>query len=228
MKFIFIDETENFGYFGLSLICIDSTKYASITKSVINALSKGKWSLSEEFKSTCIFSSSNGDKSVSIETRKKIAENIIKSNISKKNAKLSAYFSAKKGKNTAKNYICLLRSILRKIPKAQSAIQGKNLVVFFIDQLSYTSKEIKEIIQILGELSRKGYLLVEYPSFVKSSNLTSGILLADHIVYVSMWNYLNPSERDKESSNIKQQKNQYIKDLMNEIKNIKIIKPLDT
>ena len=82
-------ETEKFDYFGLSLVCIDSTKYSSITKSVLNALNKNNWSLKEEFKSTCIFSSSNGDLKVDIETRKSIAEAIIKSNISKKNAKLN-------------------------------------------------------------------------------------------------------------------------------------------
>jgi len=223
MKFIFIDETEKFGYFGLALVCIDSSKYSSITKSVLNALSKNNWSLKEEFKSTCIFSSSNGDLNITIETRKKIAEQIIKSNISNKNAKLNAYFAVKKCKKNAEDYVLLLEKILKKVPKVQTTRQGKNLVAFFVDQISSNAKETTQIVNTLNKIGDRGYLLVEYPSFVKSSNLTSGVLLTDHIAYVSMWNYLNSSTRNKESSEIKQQKNQYVKDLINEIKNIKII-----
>ncbi|MBU1974464.1 MAG: hypothetical protein KKH52_03660, partial [Nanoarchaeota archaeon] len=205
MKFIFIDETEKFGYFGISLVCIDSTKYSSITKSVLNALNKNNWSLGEEFKSTHIFSSSNGDLKIDIETRKNIAEAIIKSNISNKNAKLNAYFAVKKCKKNAKNYNLLLENIINKIPKINNAKQGKNLVAFFVDQISCSSKETIQLVNTLNKLSERGYLLVEYPSFVKSSNLTGGVLLADHIAFVSMWNYLNPKTRDKEASAIKQQ-----------------------
>ena len=227
MKFLFIDETEKFNHFGIALICIDSSKYSNISKSVLNALSKHKWDLKEEFKSTCIFSSTEGDKSIDIPTRMQIAQEIIKSNISKKNSAFNCYFGYVEGKKSAKNYELILKKLCQKIPKPQNCKNSKNVIAVYYDEMGFAKKEkdIQDIYkEVSKELSARNYLIVETPVPISSSNLTSGILLSDHIAFIALWKSLNSKERNKEEATIKQQKNDYINQLVDEIKNIKIIK----
>ncbi len=221
MKFIFIDETEKFGFFGVSVILIDSTKYSSLAKNILNAINSQGWSSDKEFKSVCIFSSSKGDTSVDIDTRKKIATKIIKTNVSKSNAKIKCFFAFRRGRKTANDYKLLLEKIFSKVPRASNARQGKNLVTVFFDQLDLTDKQ--KIFSSTLKLKERGYFITEHPVEIISSNLTPGVLLADHIAFISMWYKLNDATRDRESSEIKQRKNEYIQSLISEIRHIKIM-----
>src|SRR3989344_7800023 len=221
MKLLFIDETAKYGYFGVSVVCIDHTKYSLIAKSVLNALNENKWSMDKEFKSTCIFSSTEGCQDVSIETRKKIAKEVIKTNISGNNARINAYFAYTKGKKSTENYQILLKKIFSQLPRASSSKSGKNLIAVFFDQLDLGNDSLKKVMTSLSFLAKKDYLLLEHPTLVKSSNLTHGIFLADHIAFVSLWKSINPDSVREENS-IKKQKNDFITELYSEIKNIKI------
>ena len=69
--------------------------------------------------------------------------------------------------------------------------------------------------QAFNTLFKRGYFMVEFPCSVSSSNSTPGVLLADHIAFISIWNSLNDNQKSGDST--KQQKDQYIQDLVNEI-----------
>ena len=226
MKFLFIDETEQLGYFGVSLIWMDSTKYSSIRKNILDSITGGNWSIDLEFKADCIFSSKKGDKSVTIEDREKIATKIIKSNVSNSNAKIKCFFAYRKGKKDVEGYKKLLEEILSKIPKANNAKLGKNLVVVFFDQLGFGKKDKEKIFSALRRslLYKKKYAITEHPVEVSSSNQTPGILLADQVAFICMWYSLNDKVKDKEETDIKRQKNEYIKSLVSQLKHVKIMK----
>ena len=217
MKFLFIDETEKFGQFGVSAVLIDHSKYPIIKKSIWNELSKYKWSFNEEFKSTQIFSSSTGDINVTVAQRMELAKRIMKTNIGEKNNRLKAYFCYSKAKRSQDLYCKLLEKIIKKLPKATNSKNGKNLIAIFVDELdgghSYRERACKSI----NKLSERDYLLVDYPSFVKSSNHTTGILLADHIAFVANWKILSKQDKDREVSEIKKKKNEFISELHDQI-----------
>ena len=222
MKLLFIDETAKYGYFGISIVCMDHTKYSLIGTSILNALNKHQWSLDKEFKSTCIFSSTEGCPQIDIETRRKIAKEIIRSNISGSNARINAYFAYTKGNKNTKNYQLLLKKILSQLPRASSSKNGKNLIAVFFDQLDLGNEAIKEVITSLSVLAAKDYLLLEHPTLVKSSNITHGIFLADHIAFISLWKSISDSDKDLEKKPIKKMKDKFIKELFTDIKKIKI------
>lgn len=220
MKLMFVDETEQCGCFGVSLVCIDSTKYSVIAKNILNALNEKSWSLDKEFKSTCIFSSSNGDLNIEIEARKEIAEKIIQTNVSESNARVKCYFAFLRGAKNPANYKKLLEKIFSKITRANTANQGKNLIGLYFDELSYSGRDREVIISSTTKLLDKGYFIIEHPSEIKSSNITPGVLFADHIAFISLWNKLNSTERNQEVPEIKQKKNEYISDLVNQLRHI--------
>ena len=223
MKFLFIDETEKFGYFGVSAILIDSTKYSSIATNILNAINSENWSQDKEFKSICIFSSSNGDINISIDDRKKIATKIIKSNVSSSNATIKCFFAYKHGRKTANNYKKLLEKIFSKVSRAPTSRQGKNLITVFFDQLDYSNQHKQTIFSSTIKLKEKNYVITEHPVEISSSNLTPGVIFADHIAFISMWHKLNATTRNREISNIKQKKNEYIQGLVEELRHIKIM-----
>lgn len=223
MKLLFIDETEKFGYFGVSAIYVDHSKYNKISLSIINALSTSGWSMGKEFKSTCIFSSTQGCPNTLIETRKNIAKKIIQSNISRDNSRLTAYFAYTKGKKNIENYTELLKKIVTKIPKAPTSRNGKNLMGIFIDETDFGRAAFAKIRSSLAEIHKKGYQIIEQPLFVESSNSTYGILLSDLIAFIALWKSLNEQAKNLEASDIKKQKNEFIGALFNDIKKIKIM-----
>ena len=224
MKFLFIDETEKFGYFGVSVIRMDSSKYGLISNSIYSSLSKRGWDLKEEFKSTHIFSRS-GDSKIDIETRKEIAFDIIKSNISQTNARFDAYFAYCQGEKNTQNYKMLLEHILTSIPRQSDRRQDKNLIAVYLDQLDFADRALKNFILTFGILENRGYTIVEHPCFVTSSNDTYGIILADLIAFISMWYVLNQKTLRNDSSiaEVKKMKNEFISKLLEEIKTITII-----
>lgn len=223
MKFLFIDETEKFGYFGVSAVLMDSSKYDLISDSVCALLRRYGWDDSKEFKSTCIFSSSEGDCSINIETRKTIATQIIKNNISSANARFSSFFAFTKGSRDSNNYIRLLQGIIECLPKQSVQKLDKHLLSVYLDNLNWGDTILRRVLDTFHSVGSRGYKLVEYPGLVHSSNRTCGVMLADHIAFISLWNILNQGITSEDTSEIKKVKNEYIAGLVDEIKNIKII-----
>jgi hypothetical protein len=223
LKFLFIDETEKFGYFGVSAVLMDSSKYDLISGSVCDLLRHYGWDNSKEFKSTCIFSFSEGDCSINIETRKTIATQIIKNNISSANARFSSFFAFTKGTYNHENYILLLKHIIRALPRPSQRSSDKHLLSIYLDNLNWGDRFIKQVLDQICSIESRGYKLVEYPGLVHSSNKTCGVMLADHIAFISLWNILNQGTTSEDTSEIKKVKNEYIAGLVDEIKNIKII-----
>ena len=134
MKFIFIDETEWGGYFGVAVVYTDSYFYNNIALSVFNTLNKAGWDMKEEFKARGIFSSTIGDKNKSVLERMEIAKQLIRTNLSKKNSAFSAYFAYMKGNKTLQNYQKLLETIFSKINKCNIKKSGKNLISIYHDR----------------------------------------------------------------------------------------------
>ena len=205
MKFVFIDETEKLGHFGICAIVLDSSKYLKTSKSLLNILNKAKWGLNFEFKSIYIFSSSKGDQKISVKNRMKMAKRMIQTNLSKSNASFSVFFSFLKGSKSAENYEKLIAAIFKKLPKAQTSKGGKNLVCLYFDHTGFAGNELaaERISAAFKELSKKNYYLVEYPSSVHSSNHTAGIMLADHLAFICMWNNLHKHEQQGEKPEIR-------------------------
>jgi hypothetical protein len=224
MKLLFIDETEKFGHYGLSVVCVDHSKYNKIGLSIINALNTNGWSMDKEFKSTCIFSSTEGCPNISIETRKKIAKEIIQSNISGDNSRLTAYFAYTLGQKNIENHTKLLNKIITKLPKASTSRNGKNLMGIYHDELDIGRTTYSQINSTLMKVHEREYQIIEQPFFVQSSNSTYGILLSDHIAFIALWKSLNEQAKNQETGEIKRLKNEFIHELFNDIRKIKIIK----
>ena len=216
MKFLFIDETEKFGYFGIAAVFIDAMKYEPIVLETSKILSETGWNLSEEFKAKNIFSSTSGDLNIDVSSRMVVAEKFIKTNVAATNVNFSSFFYYIKGVKNIENYQLLLEKIFKRLPQKRKGRPGKKLISVCYDQI--TMKGIKNVFENLRKiLEDKGYVLVENCFSVDSSNYTPGILLADHIAFISMWDSLNTEEREEEQDKIKLKKNEYIRNLVNEL-----------
>lgn len=111
----------------------------------------------------------------------------------KKNACYIFYFAHNFQGNTEENFILLLRSIIKNLPKPKSKKADKGLIALYIDKRD-DIKEDKLFMEIDTDSGKRGYVLFEKPFLVKSTNLTPGIITVDILSYLMSWQVLNPDE----------------------------------
>ncbi len=123
---------------------------------------------------------------VSIAERIEIAEQVIKLNIAKANARMNFHYLRHTAdpKQHGQEYLRLLPMLLAKaLPKAPSGA-GKNLISITCDHRSDVKlKNLSEAISPV--LEKKKYVALEEPTMVSSNFNTVGVLYADIIGYLA-------------------------------------------
>jgi len=228
MKFLFIDEVtysqKNPNFLGVGAILIDSSNYVKFKENFYGAFNGLGWKLKIEFKGKYLFSQ-KGDSSVSVDKRIDFIHKIAESSKAKRNARYTFYFAYTFKGNNTENYILLLRSILNSISKPPSKKRDKNLIALHIDRRD-DLKEQKLFIECNKGLMKKGYILLEKPLLISSSNLTPGIVTVDILCYLKSWDVLNPEDFSlfySQLCDINKKKLEIIRKIISSLKNVKEI-----
>lgn len=190
MKFIFFDEfkydhSNSHKVYGLIGIVIDSQYYLSFKESFLNSLKKLGWDKKLELKGRSMFSSSSGDKTISVEKRVNFMSDVVGISKSKtgKTAKIHVYVSIETYDKKQSEYDCYkknLEKIINKIPKPQN--KKKSLVGVFYDENDCI--DINDLYPHLEKILNKRKLnLFESPLSIKSSLDNPGIMFADYVCY---------------------------------------------
>jgi len=195
MKLLFVDEFKpvkdkksSFVIYGLSLISIDLKYYQKFKKGFEKYFMNLGWSLEKELKGNYTYSQKIFDK-ISIEDRIKFAEKLMSLSLSDsgKTKRISTYISVDTfyKKEEHEIYLDLICRIFKKIPKPTSKQNGKNIVACFLDNNDSVTKKVSEfqIYQALLNSLKDGWLILEKPLFVNSSNLHPGIIFSDFVSY---------------------------------------------
>jgi len=202
MKYVFIDELKHTkkecDIYGLSFVIIDNSSYSKYKRGFYKHFNELGWDSKIELKGRYSFSQ-KGDKNVPLEKRLEFVEKLfeLSKSTSGKYSSAAVYYTVgvyKKNTTEEYRYHDLLTKIIKTLPKqnASQAKNGKNNLVFFIDNNDLL--DINNLTCMIdSELQKKNLYLVERPIFVKSDNLTPGILFADHVAYF-IDNYLKTSE----------------------------------
>lgn len=186
MKLLFFDETQDVkftDYLGITCVIIDSTHYPIIKNNFQKILIDNKWDISQEFKGSCLFSISKGDRKISIDNRITIASDILRLNKSKANSRIKFYFVKAKSENAKDTYLKIIPLLLDKILPKPEKKSGKNLITLNFDHRGDISvSEFREV--SLKILKKKEYLLFEDIRKAESNFETVGILYADLFGYL--------------------------------------------
>lgn len=187
MQLVFVDETgdqENKNYFGLSLALIDSSHYRIIKSNFQSILTKNSWNKEIEFKGSCLFSSSKGDKNIDIEKRLNICSELLALNRAKNNARIKfAYVKKDNSIDQKADYLNYLPKLMNKVLVKAKKKNGKDLLAIHCDERS--DIKISDInLAIEKLLIEKGYKLFENIVISKSNFETVGILYADLVGYL--------------------------------------------
>jgi hypothetical protein len=201
MKYLFIDDfkfkhTEKGDCFGLCFILIDHTKYNKLKNGWNKFLKKIDWPNELEFKGRYIFDGKGlkGDLQTAWKSREeKIIKHIdlfLEEILSGENRKFNLHYYYVDSSKSRANYEKVLSYGLKKIlNKKIAAKEDKNYCGIFIDS--------EQDIDLNGIFSKiyfdKVSILEGSGHFVKSSNNTPGILLADLYAYFAQW-YLSNME----------------------------------
>lgn len=189
MKLLFADETGDNkfkDYFGVCVAVIDSSKYSLIKKNFNETLKRYGWDPSIELKGAHLFSESKGDPSVDVPTRIDMTYNLLRLNVSKKNARMSFFYVATRTDPGQTNdvYLDAIESLIRKALKAKrSSSGGKDVVAVTLDQLSGLDKRaVRETVSSV--VTDRGFLLFEDVIYAESRMETVGTIYADIVAYL--------------------------------------------
>jgi len=204
MKIVFVDETENAKrlprFYAVSAVVVDSVNYTSVRADIEKALADAGWCPEHEFKGIVLFSSTQGDTSVSIEKRIDAAAGIVGSTMSDKNARCACAFAWNlEGSGTA-NHLRLVEDAIKcALPRSTSKMRDKNVCVVFADQKdSIPRTELSAVAK--RALRVRGYMMLEDVVVVESSCAQPGVLLADIAAYLGMWTYAGHVEGNPQSA----------------------------
>jgi hypothetical protein len=184
MKLLFFDETSDDKfkeYLGVCCAAIDARNYPRVKSEFQAILKKYGWSTKNEFKGNVLFSASQGDKSVSVETRVQIAEDILNLNVAKKNARIQFHYFRKNSQSPKEDYLACIPEIIRKaLPRTTAP---KNLVSVHFDHRSDIDlADLRSA--VIPAVEESGYILFEDIAMPTSRYETVGILYADLIGYL--------------------------------------------
>lgn len=187
MQLVFVDETGDQGnqnYFGLSLALIDASHYSIIKSNFQSILKKNSWNKKIEFKGSCLFSSSRGDRNIDIEKRLNICSELLALNKSDKNARIKfAYVKKDNSTDQKADYLNYLPKLINKVLLKAKKKNGKDLLSIHCDERSdIKTSELYEAIEKLT--IEKGYKLFEDIVISRSNFETVGILYADLVGYL--------------------------------------------
>ncbi|MBO6558810.1 MAG: hypothetical protein JJ957_20210 [Pseudomonadales bacterium] len=189
MLFVFVDESGDSkfkDYLGICVVTINYTKYAKVKSEFQDILRNSNWDESIEFKGSCLFSASSGDRAVPIDERIDIAEKVVELTNSKANARINFHYLRTEAapEDHSKEYLRLLPVLLDKaIPKAPKGA-GKNIATIHLDQRDDQDiVELRE--QVVPVFQEKNYVMFEEPQMHVSNFNTVGILYADIIGYLA-------------------------------------------
>lgn len=225
MKFLFIDETQdqhNKEYLGICISVMDSSFYYKIYKLTKKILEKYGWDRNTELKGSYIYSISKGCKDVDIERRISLIKELLSENVANTNSRIKFGFIRTKSKNVKGDYLISLPILIGKILKKANSGAGKNLIsIFFDERNDLKETEISEAIKQI--LIKRGYLLVESVSRVKSSNDSIGIMYTDLVGYLigRIHNLKEADELNNKTNNYNQIKFQTSKELIKIVKDLK-------
>ncbi len=246
MRLFFIDEfggVKNRKLYGLSIVCLDNSKYRSIYDNFSSSLKKIGWPEQDEFKGRLLFSKNNTEGKI-ITTEEiidfvKIAVDFL----SGKNSKCEIISIYNEDGNDFKNYCNLLGNGISKIASRSKKNPQKGNCCLFYDgfQEGWKINNINKISKISAEkLKNKNYFLIEKRATpVDSHNECVGICYADILSFLIRWSIEMPScdtletidkqiivenNKSKEKNTLKTKKNETIEEIMTLIKKIKIEK----
>jgi hypothetical protein len=204
MKFVFLDEVEQPqkkpGFFAVSTLVVDSRFYRALKEGLENAFEQANWSPDIEFKGRYIFSSSKGDKSVSVEARIEVVRAIVAKTTAKKNARARFCFAHNGDGKTPENYLHLVGKAAARCPRPDSRKGDKALVAVYFDQTELVSaSQVEKVVRPV--LAKRDLFLVETAVPLGSSNATAGLIAADVLAYLKSWDvlYPDPKEADRAS-----------------------------
>ncbi|MBD3359355.1 MAG: hypothetical protein GF365_01440 [Candidatus Buchananbacteria bacterium] len=193
MYLLFVDEIKegkkDYEIYGLVAIYISNSSYGKFKKGFYAKLKSLGWNHAIEIKGRYSFSSSKGDKKISIEDRLIFVEKLfeLSKTGSGKYAAAKVYYIFdifRKGTSEQKMYGKLLAKILNKIPKGKKSgnKNGNNNIVIFLDKND--SINIKDVTNLVEDIcDNRGLFLIERCFSIDSGNETPGIIFADHVAY---------------------------------------------
>jgi len=232
MKFIFIDEIEqpnkNKSFFGLGAVIIDSANYSKFKNEASKHFKKLKWPEKTEFKGRYLFSQ-KVDKNITIDERINFVNEFSKMSVATKNARYSFLFTYNFNKKTKKNFLLLLEKIAKQIPAPPKCKGDKCLVGIFCDNIDFVSAT--DVYNTISSKLKKKLTIFERPFCVDSDNKTFGIMAVDILCYLKSWVELSKDDDsaqktlfDSAIGSIDKRKLTTIKEIISNVKNIKVIK----
>lgn len=237
MKLIFIDEFNgvvNTKLYGLSLLCIDISKYNKIATSFAKSLTKNGWAQTEEFKGRYLFSNNPAGQTKTPVEMIALTKEIIGWLSSQKNTRALVYYAHCSDGKSVKNFCSLVEKIISHIPKAQGKNNGKHLTSVYYDIFDECTKpaNLDAINNSLNKsLALRGYHMVEASGTpVNSSNKSVGVIYADVCTTLCRWIVENPKQQkqinllDLIEDGTKNKKVQVIYDISALIKQITLAK----
>lgn len=233
-KLLFVDESGDNkfkDYLGVCVAVVDSTKYPLIKKRFHKTLLQHGWDPDVEFKGSYLFSASKGDPNIDVQTRIKIAEELLGLNVSKSNARIRFRFETtrvRSGESEAATYLSMLPRVLRKALPPQAGGAGKNLVSVFADERSDVRKQDLRV-AVQSAVHERGYELLEDVVTAQSNFHTVGVLFADLVAYLAarIDNISSDAELFQELPNDPGKENSKLRKLESSMQLVSRIKQLD-
>lgn len=201
MKLIFIDEIAgnkeiNKNLFGISLMCLDSSKYTLLCKDFFDSLESNGWPADEELKGKYLFSRNPAGQTKTPEEMISLTKEIIEWLSGNSRSRADVRFFYNFSGNSLENYLLLLETALDKLDKPSSCKNGKNLACAYID--NFDSLIIDKVSEVVAKaLAKRNYKLVEgIVTPINSCNNAVGIIYSDVLAYICRWIVENPSRQD--------------------------------
>lgn len=190
MKFLFLDEfkydhSKSQKAYGLTGVVIDAQYYTSFKESFSSSIKTLGWDKKLELKGRSMFSSTSGDKSISVEKRVAFMSDVVEMSKSKtgKTAKIHVFASLETYDKSCSEYECYKKNfenIIKKLPKPDS--KKKSLVGVFYDENDCIDP-VDFCQHVENLISSRKLNLFESPFSVKSSLENPGIMFADYVCY---------------------------------------------
>lgn len=207
---------------------IDSANYSKFKNEISKYFKKLKWPENKEFKGRYLFSQ-KVDKNITIDERINFVNEFSKMSVATKNARYSFLFTYNFNKKTKKNLLLLLEKIAKQIPAPAKCKRDRCLVGIFCDNMDLASTD--DVYKIISDKLKKRLTIFERQFCVDSDNRTFGIMAADILCYLKSWVELNENDNlaqktlfSSATGNIDKRKLTTVKDIILNVKKIKVIK----
>ena len=208
MQLVFIDETKIQDIFCISMVIINSAKYALLKREYLSVFENYGWEHNldnNEFKGNVIFSSTRpkASKNILIETRVEICNEFLKHVIGERNKRMDVIFFANelKGKDRWKVYFDVVPKLLEKKLKKQPKKDGKNCVAIFCDDFGEKKNYKKDFLEMRSQiatiLKNKELIFFEEIFFCPSTSYTMGITYADIIGFLTAKNDFGNEKKEE-------------------------------